>query len=146
MVVSRTGSSTVVALGPNEASQGLLTLQGAHADVAARDVCVNLAGAAVLIGIYLDAGSSPENAGCLTAYDPDRPFSAQNARLADVVQTDVLAQLNSRVGLFERRSSVRQWSFPSGVNSEKKSRVRPASFDRFGPAAGTRAARRHRSP
>ena len=106
VVVSRTSSSTVVVLGPAEESQGLLTLQGAHDDVAARDVCANLAGAAVLIGIYLDAGSSPENAGCLTAYDPDRQFLTKRTlgrrrpnRCAGAIELQGL-------GYSERRGSV----------------------------------------
>ena len=41
VVVSRTGDSNVVRLTPPELSGGELSLQGAHDDVAARDVCAN---------------------------------------------------------------------------------------------------------
>jgi hypothetical protein len=63
--------------------------------VAARDVCANLAKANVLVGIYLDSGE-PWNAGCLTGYDQDRPFSGENLRLAALLQDDVLGAMNAR--------------------------------------------------
>jgi N-acetylmuramoyl-L-alanine amidase len=95
VVVSRTRNSTVLRLGPEDVSNGELTLTGAHDDVAARDTCANLAKASVLVGIYFDAGS-PSNAGSLTAYDADRPFSAANVRLAGLLQRDVLAAMNAQ--------------------------------------------------
>ena len=64
--------------------------------MAARDVCANMAKADVLVGIYFDAGDSPLNAGSVTGYDTDRPFSAQNLRLATLVQTDVLDAMNAQ--------------------------------------------------
>ncbi len=66
-----------------------------HDDVAARDRCANLAAAQLLIGIYFDAGATPQDAGSLTAYDAARPFSEQSLQLAELVQSDVLTQLNS---------------------------------------------------
>jgi N-acetylmuramoyl-L-alanine amidase len=96
VVVSRTGNSTVVRLGPADVSGSELSLQGAHNDVAARDVCANDAKASALVGIYFDAGGSPENAGSLTAYDASRPFSSADLRLADLVQLDVLADMNAQ--------------------------------------------------
>jgi hypothetical protein len=66
----------VVRLNPGDVSGGALTIQGAHADVAARDVCANLAHANVLIGIYFDAGASADNAGSVTGYDAVRAFAA----------------------------------------------------------------------
>jgi N-acetylmuramoyl-L-alanine amidase len=96
VVVSRTRQTTVVRLSPAEASGGVLTLQGSHDDVVARDVCANDARASVLVGIYFDAGSSPQNAGSLTAYDPARPFVAANLRLATLVQHDVRADMNAQ--------------------------------------------------
>lgn len=95
VVVSRTTNSTVLRLGPADRADGVLTLRGAHDDVAARDICANDGGANLMVGIYYNAGS-PHDAGSLTAYDPDRPFSAANRKLANLVQDDVLAQMNSR--------------------------------------------------
>ncbi|MGH9122878.1 MAG: N-acetylmuramoyl-L-alanine amidase family protein [Acidimicrobiales bacterium] len=96
VVLSRTASSSVALLGPADLSEGALSIQGAHDDVAARDLCANLAEANVLVGIYFDAGPSSENAGSVTAYDSARAFSASNLRLAGLVQNDVLAALNEQ--------------------------------------------------
>jgi N-acetylmuramoyl-L-alanine amidase len=95
VVVSRTGNTTVTRLGAGDTDGSVLSLQGAHDDVAARDICANMANATVLVGIYMDAGAAGA-AGCLTGYDPDRPFSAQNERLADLLQEDVLGAMDTQ--------------------------------------------------
>jgi len=95
VVVSRTQNTSVTRLSPADTSDGVLSDQGAFADVTARDVCADLARAAVLVGIYMDGGYQGD-AGCLTGYDADRPFSAANLRLATLLQDDVLAAMNSR--------------------------------------------------
>ena len=71
-------------------------MQGVHDDVAARDISANKARANVLVGIYFDAGGSPYNAGAVTGYDTDRPFTAQNLRLATLIQNDVLGAMNAQ--------------------------------------------------
>ncbi len=96
VVVSRTGAETVIRPLPGDVSGNLFTVQGVHDDVAARDVCANTAKADVLVGIYFDAGDSSYNAGAVTGYDTARPFSAQNLRLATLVQNDVLAAMNAQ--------------------------------------------------
>ena len=55
-----------------------------------------MAKADVLVGIYFDAGESSYNAGSVTGYDTARPFSAQNLRLATLVQNDVLDAMNAQ--------------------------------------------------
>jgi N-acetylmuramoyl-L-alanine amidase len=95
VVVSRTGATSVARLAADDISQGALSVQGVHDDVAARDVCANLAGATILLGVYFDAGASTGNAGSVTAYDGARSFAADNLGLATLVQTDVLAALNA---------------------------------------------------
>ena len=50
----------------------------------------------MLVGVYYNAGGSPQDAGSVTVYDDDRPFAADNLRLADLVQDDVLSGLNAR--------------------------------------------------
>ena len=95
VVVSRTGATSVARLAADDVSQEALSVQGVHDDVAARDVCANMAGATILLGVYFDAGASSDNAGSVTAYDAVRPFAAANRRLASLVQTDVLAALNA---------------------------------------------------
>ncbi len=96
VVVSRTGDETVSRPGPDDVSGGLFTAQGVHDDVAARDLCADTAKANLLLGIYFDAGGSPSNAGCVTGYDTDRWFSADNLRLANLVQSDVLTAMNAQ--------------------------------------------------
>jgi N-acetylmuramoyl-L-alanine amidase len=95
VVVSRTANTSVTKLTRADVSGGILTVQGAFADVAARDVCANLARADVLVGIYMDGGYEGQ-AGSLTGYDADRPFSAENLRLATLVQHDVLTAMNAQ--------------------------------------------------
>jgi len=96
VVVSRTKDSTVVRLTSADESGGVLTLQGSHDDVVARDVCADDAKARALVGIYFDAGATAQNAGSLTAYDTARPFAASNLALATLVQTDVLSAMNAQ--------------------------------------------------
>ena len=95
VVVSRTSDSSVVRLTPADLDGGVLSLQGAHDDVVARDLCADMSGAQILIGIYFDSGASSSDAGSLTTYDTDRPFAASNLQLADLVQQDVLAAMNA---------------------------------------------------
>jgi N-acetylmuramoyl-L-alanine amidase len=54
-----------------------------------------MAGADLLIGIYMDSGN-PSNAGCVTGYDASRSFAAENLKLATLVQDDVLGALNGQ--------------------------------------------------
>jgi N-acetylmuramoyl-L-alanine amidase len=97
VVVSRTLDTTVVRLTPADvSSEGLLSVQGSHDDVVARDVCANLANADALVGIYMDTGSSTQNAGSVTVYDTARPFAAANLRLATLVQSDVVSAMNGQ--------------------------------------------------
>ena len=83
-------------LTPADLSDGVLSLQGAHDDVAARDRCADLAGAALLVGIYFDSGASPSDGGSVTTYDTARPFSAANLHFATLLQHDVLSAMNAR--------------------------------------------------
>ena len=96
VVVSRTADTTVLRLTPADTDGSLLTVQGVHDDVAARDRCANEAHADVLVGIYMDAGGSASEAGSVTTYDTARPFSAANQRLATLLQQDVLGAMNAR--------------------------------------------------
>jgi N-acetylmuramoyl-L-alanine amidase len=96
VVVSRTKDTTVVRLNPEDTDDGVLSLQGSHDDVVARDLCSNLAKAKVLVGIYMDAGDSAQEAGSVSIYDSDRPFANRNLVLAQLLQTDVLGAMNAR--------------------------------------------------
>jgi N-acetylmuramoyl-L-alanine amidase len=96
VVVSRTSDTTVVKLDPADTDGRLLSLQGSHDDVVARDQCANLAKADALIGIYMDAGGTAQDAGSVTVYDADRQFAQENATLAGLLQTDVLSAMNAQ--------------------------------------------------
>jgi N-acetylmuramoyl-L-alanine amidase len=95
VVVSRTENTTVTKLTPADVDGKLLTVQGVVDDVGARDLCANLAGADVLVGIDMDSGS-PQNAGSVTGYDAVRSFSVANLRLATLLQDDVLSAMNAQ--------------------------------------------------
>jgi len=123
VVVSRTTDSSVARLTAADVNGTLLTARGVHDDVAARAQCANAAGASALVGIYFDAGAS-NNAGSVTGYDAVRPFAAQNLRLAQLVQQDVLAAMNSR-----------GWSIPDeGVQQDSQlgSTVNASTGDSYG--------------
>ncbi len=95
VVLSRTIATEVVRLTASDLTTGVLSAQGARADIAARDQCANEARATLLVGIYLDAGTTPLDAGSLTAYDASRPFAAKSKAFASLLQNDVLAHLNA---------------------------------------------------
>ncbi len=96
VVVSRTANVNVMKPGPADLTGGVLSATGARDDIAARDACADQARATILVGIYFDAGTSPANAGSLTAYDPARPFASRSRALATFLQRDVLARMNER--------------------------------------------------
>jgi N-acetylmuramoyl-L-alanine amidase len=101
-VVSRTQNTTVTKLTAADTLGSELTVQGAFNDVTARDVCANMAAASLLIGIYMNSGYYG-NAGSVTGYDADRPFSADNLKLANLLQADVLNAMNAQ-----------GWAIPDG--------------------------------
>jgi N-acetylmuramoyl-L-alanine amidase len=96
VVVSRTRAATVIRPGAGDISGGVFTAEGEHDDVAARDVCADMAHADLLLGVYFDAGASSYNAGGVTGYDTDRPFSRDNLRFATLVQDHLMAAMNER--------------------------------------------------
>ena len=89
-------AETVVRPGPGDVSDGLFTIQGEHDDVAARDVCANRPRPTSSSASTSTPAARRYNAGSVTGYDTDRPFSAQNLRLATLVQTDVLDAMNAQ--------------------------------------------------
>jgi N-acetylmuramoyl-L-alanine amidase len=123
VVVSRTTDNTVVRLSGADVDGRLLTALGVHNDVAARAQCANQAHARALVGIYFDTGAA-DNAGSVTGYDAARPFAARNLRLATLVQSDVLASMNSH-----------GWQIPSGgvqQDDQLGSTVNTSTADSYG--------------
>lgn len=96
VTVSRTTDSTVARLRPGDVSGGVFTVTGEHHDLLARDLCAGMRGSDALVGIHMDAGGSSLDAGCLTGYDAVRSFSAQNLRLAPLLQASVPEAMNAR--------------------------------------------------
>lgn len=96
VVVSRTRQTAVTRPLPGDVSGGVFTVKGELREIAARDVCANLAQANILIAVYFDAGGSPQDAGSVTAYDRARPFWRSSVHLATLVQRDVLAAMNAQ--------------------------------------------------
>ena len=95
VVVSRTTNGPVVQLGPGDTANQILTVQGEFNDTAARAQCANEAHAAVLVSVHFNSAASPSAAGMLTAYDAARPFAAQNNALASLLQSDIVAAMNT---------------------------------------------------
>jgi N-acetylmuramoyl-L-alanine amidase len=98
VVVSRSTSASVTKIAHGDLSSGLWTVQGLHADIAARPLCADLAKAAVLVSLHFNIGSSPANAGTVTTYDAARTFAPQNLALARLLQTDMVKALQGQPG------------------------------------------------
>jgi N-acetylmuramoyl-L-alanine amidase len=97
VVLDRTQQTTVLKLTASDEVNGTESDNFVEADLAARDVCANDAGANLLIGIYQDAAvGDPSQAGSVTSYDAARPFAADNELFANLLQTDVVRELNTQ--------------------------------------------------
>ncbi|MGH9078925.1 MAG: N-acetylmuramoyl-L-alanine amidase family protein [Acidimicrobiales bacterium] len=118
VVVSRTQDTTVARLVPADHSGGVLSLQGSHDDVVARDACANLARADALVGIYMDASGSSQGEGSVTVYDAARPFAQSNARLAQLLQSHVLTAMNARGWQIPDDGAVPDNGFGSSVGDQ----------------------------
>ncbi|MHB1597876.1 MAG: N-acetylmuramoyl-L-alanine amidase family protein [Acidimicrobiales bacterium] len=95
VVVSRTRQTAVTRPLAGDVSGGVFTVAGELREIESRDYCANIAHADALVGIYFDAGGSPQDAGSVTAYDRARPFWRRSLALATLVQRDVLAEMNA---------------------------------------------------
>jgi N-acetylmuramoyl-L-alanine amidase len=140
VVVSRTKDTTVLRLGSGDTDEGVLSELGSHDDVAARDVCANLAEADLLVGVYQDAGGTQQNAGSVTVYDPDRSFSNDNLKLADLLQNDVLSAMNAHGWQIPNDGVQPDGTFGSAVGNPSSNTLaaEAASYDHLmllGPAA-----------
>jgi N-acetylmuramoyl-L-alanine amidase len=96
VVVSRGVDTSVARLGAADLSpSGQLSLQGEHDDTEARVACANLSGAGALVSVHFNAFSDASARGLLTTFDDSRPFASANQRLAQLVDSDVLAALHT---------------------------------------------------
>ncbi|MCD2193713.1 N-acetylmuramoyl-L-alanine amidase [Actinomycetospora endophytica] len=89
VALSRSIDAVGKKLGPGDVEAGALTESGLAAQLAARARCANLAGADALVSVHFNAFDEPDVDGFETLYDADRPFGADNARLAQSLQSAI---------------------------------------------------------
>lgn len=95
VVLSRTRDGSVIALGSDDQAGGYLTETGGHRDALARIACAAAAGAKALVSVHFNGFDDPSVGGAETYYDADRSFSAENLRLAALVQQGLVASLHA---------------------------------------------------
>jgi len=91
VVLSRVRDTSVVRVTPAYLSGSLYSVAGEHADIEARIDCANAVRASLLLSIHFNGYSDPSVGGTATIYDDARPFTSQNLRLADIVQSSVMS-------------------------------------------------------
>lgn len=95
VVLARTSDANVVRFRPSDLDGNLEKPIAVHDEVLARVACANAAHADVMISIHFNSYGDPSIGGAETFYDPSRSFSARNATLATLVQSNVLAEFHS---------------------------------------------------
>lgn len=96
VVLARTSDSTVIRPGPGDTTpEGLFTASGVRRDLEARVDCANRSHADVLVSIHMNNFGDPSIGGAETMYDSARPLHAQSARLASLVQHDLVAAFSA---------------------------------------------------
>ncbi len=93
VVLSRTGDTAVAQMAASDFDAGALRGSALHRDLVARIDCANAAGAAVLLAIHFNAFNDPGATGSETFFDPARPFSDRNRKLAASLQAALTQQL-----------------------------------------------------
>jgi N-acetylmuramoyl-L-alanine amidase len=95
VVMSRTQDTSVTRLTPADSVTGAMTASAVHRDLVTRAACANAGASSVLVSIHFDAFDDPSVAGTETFYDAQRPFAAENKRLAADLQTALVSGLGS---------------------------------------------------
>jgi N-acetylmuramoyl-L-alanine amidase len=93
VVLSRTGDSSVMRLGPGDLDGRVFTPDAEHRETLARVTCANDQKAGLLLSIHFNGFEDPTVGGTETFYDDARPFAGENQRVASLVQQDVQAAL-----------------------------------------------------
>ena len=97
VVLSRTDDGLPGASPADFAPDGTeLTPDGVLADLQRRIDRANASGARVLLSIHLNGFDDPTAQGSETFYDSSRPFGAANARLAGLIQSEIVAAFRSQ--------------------------------------------------
>jgi len=89
VVLSRTTDTSVAA------ESSVLGSNAVHLDNEARVACANAARANVLISIHMNGFEDQSVGGAQTIYDAVRSFATANERLAQLLQSDVLASIQA---------------------------------------------------
>ncbi len=95
VVLSRSTDDNVLALGRRDVHDDILTPEAVRKDVLARAACANAAHADVLVSIHFNSYGDPAVGGTHTLYSPNRPFSDDNAQLAEALQASALEELGA---------------------------------------------------
>jgi N-acetylmuramoyl-L-alanine amidase len=72
-----------------------LTADDIRRDLLARVACANASDATILVSIHFNGLADPNISGSETFYDAERPFAAENRRLANDLQRSITGALRS---------------------------------------------------
>jgi N-acetylmuramoyl-L-alanine amidase len=95
VVMARTEDALVTKLSSSDSVTGALTSSAEHRDLVTRAACANAADASVLVSIHFNGFDDPAVGGSETFYDSARPFAVENKRLAQDLQSAVVASLGA---------------------------------------------------
>ncbi len=93
VVLSRTQDTPVARFDPSQVGGGALTPTQVRQDLEARVLCADGHHAAALVSIHFNGYQDASVGGTQTIYDTARPFAADNLRLAQSLQTAMVAQM-----------------------------------------------------
>jgi len=106
VVLTRTQHTSVASLSAADMPGGGFNVAGKHTDILARIACANAAHAQVFVSLHFNGYADPAVGGTETFYDDARRFSAQNRRLAQLVQHNVVAQFRAAAWAVPDRGSA----------------------------------------
>jgi N-acetylmuramoyl-L-alanine amidase len=93
VVLARTQDTMVTQVTDADLDQGSLRASSERRDLLARVACANASGASALLSIHFNGFDDPSVGGAQVIYDAARPFAAQNQRLAQLSQAELVKAL-----------------------------------------------------
>ena len=93
VVLSRTADTSVVKLDSTQLDGGALNATQVRQDLEGRVLCANASHAAALVSVHFNGYPDASVGGTQTIYDTARPFAADNLRLAQSLQSAMVAQM-----------------------------------------------------
>jgi len=94
VVLARTQDTMVAQVSDADLDQGSLRASSERRDLLARVACANASRASALLSIHFNGFDDPTVGGAQVIYDAARPFAAQNQRLAQLIQTELVKRLD----------------------------------------------------